>query len=284
MTASHDAEAEALLGERQRLEAEIAAETAQQAAVHAEALQALRARCIQDCDALVAELSDTQQELERRLLVIQSEHILAADMLRIRERQLAEKDGENAHIAHQLKRQITRERATLQASKSKWSAEEKSLRDEQTKLNSDYSRGAMQFRQLDAKHAVLGTADSRRRADIDVTDTEMLTELSASCAVAVQRLQQYAQIPVDGVAPSEDFIAEVSAALEDIARNEDTGAATEKAFRILDSLNAAILSQRHVLDTRAAIVTELQAVRRQHSPTRSPSRANRSPSRTPRPF
>ena len=284
MTASQDAEVEALLGERQRLEAEIAAETAQQAAAHAEALQALRARCIQACDALVADLSNTQQELERRLLVIQSEHILAADMLRIRERQLAEKDSENAHIAHQLKRQITRERATLQASKTKWSAEEKSLRDEQTKLNSDYSRGAMQFRQLDAKHAVLDTADSRRRADIDVTDTEMLTELSASCALAVQRLQQYAQIPVDGVAPSEDFIAEVSAALEDIARHEDTGAASGKALRILESLNAAILSQRHVLDTRAAILTELQAVRRQQSPTRPPSRANRSPTRTPMPF
>jgi hypothetical protein len=253
--------------------------SAQKAAADAEALRALRARCIQQCEALVVEMSEEQQTIERRLLEIQSEHIVAAGMLRMSERQLAEKDAENANVAHQLKRQITRERAALQESKNNWTVAEKSLRDEQTKLNNDFSRGTMQSRQFDAKNAVLNVADSRRRTEIDVSDSDMLVELSTNCVNAVRDLEHHVLIPVDDVALSVDFMADVTTALQDIAANEDTAAAAEKTTRILDALSTALLSQRRVLETRAAIIGELHIMRQQPSTTRSSSSANRSPTR-----
>ncbi len=262
LVARQEAEIGALMEERITMERSIAEASSQQTAANAAALQVLRARCIEECNALVAELEAKQKELEQRLTAIQSEHILAADSLRIQERALADKDAENSNIAQQLKRKIAKERFALQASKDKWSAEEKALREEQTRLASDHSRGSLQFRLLDAKHEVLKTADVRRREEIDVTDTEMLGELGTSCADAVLRLHEFARVPVDGVAPSEELLSDIAAAITDLTCNADTAAASESAMRLLESLNAAINSQRNVLDTRAAIISEMTTLRK----------------------
>jgi len=261
LVAAQEAEIAALLEQRASMERDIVVAVAQRSISNAEAVQTLRARCMEDCNALVAELDSKQLVLEQRLASIHGEHVLAADSLRIRERSLTEKDAENSAAAQQLKRKIAAQRATLQASKDTWSTEEKTLRDEQARLAGDHARGSLQFRLLDAKHEVLETADGRRRMGAEETDTEMLDELCESCDEAALRLQHLARLPVDGIAPSEELLAEVAAAVAGLSSNADTADA-ESTMRLLESLSAAISSQRGVLDARAATLSELATLRK----------------------
>lgn len=260
-----------LMAQRNEAERQVAEAAEERALAHQAELHAYRLDGIAECNALAQEVDDRMQELERRLASAHAGNILAADQLGVRASKLADRDSDNAALAQQLKRNIARQRESLMANKDRWAASEKALRDEFTKLKDDHTRSLTQFQQLDAKHAVLESADARRRAEVALTDGELLDDLGASCTAVSAELQKLGALVIDGAAPDRALLDKLAAAIAQLVGGEDAVDATS-ALHLLDTLNAAVNSQRATLEARQAIMSDINALRSRRAAPRAPSR------------
>ncbi len=253
-------EINALLAQRVDAERRALQDAEERAIAHQDAMRAARSEGIAQCNALAKEVDDRVQALEQRLASVHAQNMLAADQLGVKAQKLAEKDADNNALAQQLKRTIAKQRETLMANKERWAAAEKALRDEYAKLKDDHTRSLTQFQQLDAKHAVLETADARRRAAVALTDAELLDELGTSCVAIAAELQQLADVAIDGMCLDSGLLNDLAVVINELVAADETADAS-RALHMLDTLNAAVNSQRAVLEERQAIVTEISALR-----------------------
>ena len=260
-----------LMAQRNAAERQVAEAAEERALAHQAELHTCRLDGIAECNALAQEVDDRVQALERRLASTHAGNILAADQLGVRASKLADKDSDNAAQAQQLKRNIARQRESLMANKERWAASEKALRDEYTKLKDDHTRSLTQFEQLDAKHAVLESADARRRAEVALTDSELLGDLGRSCSAVSSELQKLGALVIDGVAPDRTLLDRLAQSIAQLVDVDDAADATG-ALHLLDTLNAAVNSQRATLEARQAMVSDIAALRSRRAALRAPGR------------
>lgn len=261
-----------LMAQRNEAERQVAEAAEERALAHQAELHTCRIDGIAECNALAQEVDDRVLELERRLAGVHAGNILAADQLGVRAGKLADKDSDNAALAQQLKRNIARQREILMANKERWATSEKALRDEYTKLKDDHTRSLTQFQQLDAKHAVLESADARRRAEVALTDAELLSDLGASCAAVSEELQKtLATLVIDAAALDRTLLDKFAQSMSQLVKDEDAADATS-TLHLLDTLNAAVNSQRATLEARQSIVSDINALRSRRAEPRAPGR------------
>jgi hypothetical protein len=261
LLSAQQAEIDALLEQRNETERMAAEAAIERAARQQEELRACRSHGVAQCNALSNDVDMRLQGLEQRLASAHAANLLAADQLGVRAHKLADKDADNTALGQQLKRNIAKQRETLMYNKDRWAESNKALRDEHAKLKDDHTRSLTQFQQLDAKHEVLEAADARRRDEVALNDGELLHQLGASCIVAASELQQLAGTPIDGAAPSPELLADIAAAISQMVEAEEFADA-EGTLRLLDTLNAAMNSQRKALDARQAIVADITTLRK----------------------
>jgi hypothetical protein len=254
-------EIDALLAQRNEMEQQAADAAAARALANQDALRALRAKGIAQCNSLSKDVDDRMQALEQRLASAHAANQLAADQLGVRAHKLADRDADNTTLGQQLKRNIAKQRETLMLNKERWAESDKALRDEHAKLKDDHTRSLTQFQQLDAKHEVLEAADARRRDEVALNDGELLQELANSCLGIASDLQQLASFPIDGATPSPDLLQDISTAVAQLVEVEEFADA-EGTMRLLDTLNAAMNSQRKALDARQVVVSDITAMRK----------------------
>jgi hypothetical protein len=258
---AQQSEIDALLAQRNEMEQHAADAAAARALAHQDDLRTLRAKGIAQCNSLSKDVDDRMQALEQRLASALAAHQLAADQLGVRAHKLADRDSDNTTLGQQLKRNIAKQRETLMHNKERWAESDKALRDEHAKLKDDHTRSLTQFQQLDAKHEVLEAADARRRDEVALNDGELLQELANSCLGIASDLQQLASFPIDGATPSPDLLQDISAAIAQLVEVEEFADA-EGTMRLLDTLNAAMNSQRKALDARQVVVSDITALRK----------------------
>ena len=261
-----------LMAQRNDAERQVAEAAEERALAHQAELHKCRLDGIAECNALAQEVDDRVQALERRLASAHAGNILAADRLGVRASKLADRDSDNVALAQQLKRNIARQRESLMANKERWAASEKALRDEYSKLKDDHTRSLTQFQQLDAKHAVLESADARRRAEVAVTDGELLSELGSSCTAISAELQKLGALVIDGAAPDRALLDKLAQSIAQLV-DDDSAADPTAALHMLDTLNAATNSQRATLEARQALVSDINALRSRRAAPRPSGRA-----------